>query len=44
MSYVDITDLQLVGLYVDSELSEETFPAKYDFYTYIPSWKLTGRI
>ena len=37
VSYVDITDLQLVGLYVDSELSEETFPAKYDFYTYIPS-------
>jgi cell division protease FtsH len=37
VAYVDITDLQLVGLYVDSELSEETFPAKYDFYTYIPS-------
>ena len=37
VSYVDITDLQLVGLYVDSELSQETFPAKYDFYTYIPS-------
>ncbi len=37
VSYVDITDLQLVGLYVDSELSKETFPAKYDFYTYIPS-------
>ena len=37
VAYVDITDLQLVGLYVDSELSQETFPAKYDFYTYIPS-------
>ena len=37
VAYVDITDLQLVGLYVDSVLSQETFPAKYDFYTYIPS-------
>ena len=33
----DITDLKLLGLYSDTKLSAETFPAKYDFYTYIPS-------
>ena len=34
---VDITSLELVGLYTDSDINEETFPANYDFYTYIPS-------
>lgn len=33
----EVTDLKLLGLYTDSKLSADTFPAKADFYTYIPS-------
>ena len=34
---VEVTELELVGLTTDSAQDEELFPAKYDFYTYIPS-------
>ncbi len=34
---VEVTELELVGLKTDSTLDKELFPAKYDFYTYIPS-------
>ena len=33
----EVTNLKLLGLYKDSKLSEKEFPAKYDFYTYVPS-------
>ena len=33
----EVTSLKLVGLYKDSEISQNIFPDKADFYTYIPS-------
>ena len=37
VAMVEITERELVGLKKDSELDPELFPARYDFYCYIPS-------